>query len=76
MVAEILESETFTLLPPQLLFSMNRRYAIDDTATWTSYDVLPDGRFVMVSTPDSDSRQRIAYVENWFEELAVLESAP
>ncbi len=36
------------------------------------YDVLPDGRFVMVRGPDPTSTREIVVVQNWFEELKRL----
>ena len=36
------------------------------------YDVLPDGRFVMVRRPDQSTTREIVVVRNWFEELKRL----
>jgi Tol biopolymer transport system component len=38
----------------------------------TGYDVLPDGRFVMVRGPDPIGAREIVLVQNWFEELKRL----
>jgi hypothetical protein len=32
-------------------------------------DILPDGRFVMVRSPDQSTAREIVLVRNWFEEL-------
>jgi serine/threonine-protein kinase len=37
-----------------------------------TYDVLPDGRFLMVRGPDPTSTREIVVVQNWFEELKRL----
>ena len=39
------------------------------------YDVLPDGRFVMVRGPDPTAAREIVIVQNWFEELKRLAPA-
>jgi len=36
------------------------------------YDVLPDGRFVMVRGADPSGSREIVIVQNWFEELKRL----
>jgi serine/threonine-protein kinase len=58
---------SFDFKPASLLFEM-LPYTISDQPP--SYDVGPDGRFVMIKT-DQDSRdaQPIVIVLNWFEEL-------
>ena len=38
----------------------------------TGYDVLPDGRFLMVRGPDPTSTREIVVVQNWFEEVKRL----
>jgi Tol biopolymer transport system component len=37
-----------------------------------TYDVLPDGRFLMVRGPDQTTTREIVVVQNWFEELKRL----
>ena len=39
------------------------------------YDVLPDGRFVMVRGADPTAAREIVIVQNWFEELKRLAPA-
>ena len=41
---------------------------------WASraYDVAPDGRFLMVKTPEDMAPRRLNVVLNWFEELKRL----
>ena len=36
------------------------------------YDVLPDGRFVMIRGPDPNAAREIVVVQHWFEELKRL----
>ncbi len=40
------------------------------------YDILPDGRFVMVREPDPEGTREIVLVLNWFEELKRLVPTP
>jgi len=40
------------------------------------YDVLPDGRFVMVRSPDQFAAREIVFVRNFIEELKRLVPAP
>jgi hypothetical protein len=35
----------------------------------TAYDILPDGRFVMVRGEDPSGTREVVLVEHWFEEL-------
>lgn len=44
------------------------QYAGSDNSG-VGYDVLPDGRFVMVRGPDPTGTREIVLVQNWFEEL-------
>ena len=38
----------------------------------TAYDVLPDGRFVMIRGADPTGTREIVLVQHWFEELKRL----
>jgi len=38
----------------------------------SGYDILPDGRFVMVRGADPSGSREIVLVQNWFEELKRL----
>ena len=42
----------------------------------SSYDVAPDGRFLMIRDPEGPPRQRINVVLNWFDELKRLVPSP
>ena len=49
------------------------RFETPQAGTHTGYDVLPDGRFLMIEVPNAQrkgvTRGEIAFVFNWFEEL-------
>jgi hypothetical protein len=49
------------------------RFENPQAGTHTGYDVLPDGRFLMIEVPNARqkgvTRGEIAFVFNWFEEL-------
>lgn len=64
MAVPIGTTPTFTAGKPARLFQGN--YYWDPNA---NFDVAPDGRFLMMPTPDSGGRQEIRIVQNWFEEL-------
>ncbi len=62
---------TFSASPPQLLFEGNYEWA----RYQQSYDVMPDGRFVVVKTVGREGEEdptKINVVLNWFEELKRL----
>jgi hypothetical protein len=42
------------------------------TSNRWDYDVAPDGRFIMIKTPDEDQPREITVVLNWFQELEEL----
>ncbi len=42
------------------------------SSTKWDYDVAPDGRFIMIKTPDEDRPREISVVLNWFQELEQL----
>ena len=42
------------------------------TANKWDYDVAPDGRFIMVKTPDEDRAREISVILNWLQELEEL----
>jgi serine/threonine-protein kinase len=70
MAVGVLPSATLVLSAPEKLFALEGRFEMDNTATWTNYDVHPNGRFVMISTSEAPvGSQRISFVLNWFEEL-------
>jgi len=45
---------------------------VDRLSSGAGYDILPDGRFVMVRGPDPIGTREIVLVLNWFEELKRL----
>jgi hypothetical protein len=51
------------------LFKVTGRFRISGNAA--AYDVLPDGRFVMVTEPERPiaTLRQINVIGNWFEEL-------
>ena len=54
--------DTATGSPGTATVLFERRYS-------PGYDVTPDGRFIMVRTPDESLPRRVNVVLNWFEEL-------
>ena len=44
-------------------------WSTTSAATPVLVDILPDGRFVMVRSPDQSTAREIVLVRNWFEEL-------
>ena len=73
MVAAKIETEPqFRVIGHEELFVWeNVRYLSNQT-----YDVAPDGRFLMVKDPKESSHLRINVVLNWFDELKRLVPSP
>ena len=46
------------------------------TGTPRTYDVAPDGRFVMIEPSEADKPASLVLVKNWFEELKRLVPSP
>ena len=72
MVVPITTEPTFTLGTPEILFE--GPYV---SSLARSYDLAPDGRFLMVrrgdiETSDTDALTHVVLVQNWFEELNQL----
>lgn len=71
------------LSSPQAVFPMEEsaadgedfRYSSGDNATGAGYDILPDGRFLLVRSPKPENRE-IVIVQNWFDEVGRLAPAP
>ena len=71
MAVRVRTSPTFSASPPVELFhGPFRRDELGDQ----SYDVAPDGRFLMMRTSGSSGRVRIRVVKNWLAEA--LRSQP
>ncbi len=72
MMAVPVDTEpTFSAGDPEVLFE--QQYL--DLQTNRTYDVAPDGRFLMIKAPTDDGSapaEQIILVENWFEELKRL----
>lgn len=67
MSVSISETPEFSASRPQVLFEGLYHYADLPTRT---YDVGPDGRFVMVTEPEPDeATRRLHVILNWSEEL-------
>ncbi len=59
---------------PELLFELE---LLERTiAPYRSYDVMPDGRFVMIQPLQKPTRTQVHVVLNWFEELKRLAPTP
>jgi hypothetical protein len=71
--------ETLKLGTPTPLFAMRsfdeagnpRAYRMSNNAG-AAWDVLPDGRFVMLQGPDTSANREIVVVEHWSNELQRL----
>ncbi|MDO9318301.1 MAG: hypothetical protein Q7V56_08885 [Gammaproteobacteria bacterium] len=46
-------------------------YAAGDNGIGAGYDILPDGRFVLLRSPEPDNRE-VVIVQNWFDEVRRL----
>ena len=68
MAVEVSTGERFTAGQPRELFSGSY---MASSNRW-DYDVAPDGRFIMIKTPDEDRPREISVVLNWFQELEEL----
>jgi Tol biopolymer transport system component len=68
MAVDVTTGARFTAGEPYKLFS--GLYSAG-TQKW-DYDVAPNGRFIMIKTPDEDRPREINLVLNWFEELEEL----
>ena len=69
MRADLPDPEELVFGRPELLFESPVLLAAD-----TSYDVLPDGRFVMLEPPEGDAEAPFTVIVNWIDTLA--ERAP
>ena len=74
--------DTLRLGKPTPLFELRRRSSTGEIEQYADggnsgamYDVLLDGRFVMVRGADSEGTREIVLVQNWFEELRRLFSS-
>jgi hypothetical protein len=68
MMAAVETVRDFSFAAPVQLF--NGRYRADPAGAAASYDVAPDGRFVMIeSSGNAGDSASIVVVQNWFEEL-------
>jgi hypothetical protein len=66
MAVGIRSDPTFTAAAPRALFAHS-------SVNGPSYDVFPDGRFIMIDPGQSGSpAAQISLVQNWFEELKRL----
>ncbi len=54
---------------PRVLFRGNY---LSDQIHGRSYDVAPDGRFLMMKEASSSRSDQLIIVQNWFEELELL----
>ena len=74
MVTQVETAPTFSSGTPELLFSLSNYKVASDTAR--SFDLAPDGRFVMLkleaTAGDDAPFNGLIFVENWFEELKRL----
>ena len=68
MAVEVTSGDRFTAGQPRELFSGSY---MASSNKW-DYDVAPDGRFIMIKTPDEDKPREISVVLNWFRELEEL----
>ncbi len=68
MAVDVTLGDRFTAGQPRELFSGDY---MASTNKW-DYDVAPDGRFIMIKTPDEDRPREISVVLNWFQELEEL----
>ena len=59
------DPEELAFVRPELLFESPVLLALD-----SSYDVLPDGRFVMLEPPEGDAEAPFTVVVNWIDTLA------
>jgi serine/threonine-protein kinase len=71
MVADVRTTSTFSAAPPRLLFT--GPYV---NVPGLSYDVGPDGRFVLIQGPSETPITRLNVVLNWFDELRRLVPTP
>jgi eukaryotic-like serine/threonine-protein kinase len=82
-VAVTRDGASLSLGRPTALFDQNlpggsgtaERYAQSNNVG-VAYDVLPDGRFVMVRAPDPSGSREFVLVQHWFEELKRLVPVP
>ena len=65
MRAHLPDPEELAFVRPELLFESPVLLALD-----SSYDVLPDGRFVMLEQPEGDAEAPFTVVVNWIDTLA------
>ena len=72
MVVPLADTPTLTIGRPQSLFRVSGRYRVSGNAA--AYDVLADGRFIMVTEPERpvSNTPQITVVKNWFRELERL----
>ena len=68
MAVEVTTGDRFSAGKPFELFS---GLYLASSEKW-DYDVAPDGRFIMIKTPDEDRPREIHVVLNWFQELEEL----
>jgi hypothetical protein len=73
MVAAKIETKPqFRVTGHEELFEWKHMHCL----TCQTYDVAPDGRFLMVKDPKESPHQRINVVLNWFDELKRLVPPP
>ena len=72
MAVKVSTEPTFTFGPPEVLFEGTYLHDYDFAAP--TYDVAPDGRFLMIKpvTGEDSERTELIVVLNWFEELERL----
>ncbi len=75
MAATVTSRAPLTFSPPRALFA--DRFELPQAGSHVSYDVAPDGRFLMVAAPDGRTvrQSEIHVVLNWFEEVRRLAPA-
>ena len=75
IAATVKSRAPLTFAPPRVLFA--DRFERPQAAGHVSYDVAPDGRFLMIAAPEGRAghQSEIHVVLNWFEELRRLAKA-
>ncbi len=70
IAAQIMANPTFSVVSVRELFE--GQYVGNPTMDVQTYDVAPDGRFLMIQDPQEPTPIAIHIVQNWFEELRRL----